>query len=1072
MRVEETRLLFATDLGDEELEELKAFVDELTGLLEKHYLIKWHVEYTDVMGADEEDWLLAQRAFLVLSSKPGPGEAAFLDAVSCAYRASGADGVTAYVAESVVGKRFKALLTNNRSLVEFGGMDDLKFRLFYDICAVADTGGLSAAGVCLEGKVRIAGAVLETVDASGCGVFAGNEEYMRIKEGHDACKASYLAQREQYAEKQADTEYLKEYTETANAYAGAVIALEGKDRCISDIISMTSSLRTRGLLNAGYRIACHYFMKGDILNAYAAAKSSFGDAKADCMHNSYAEGKACKSALQYRLTGLVPDEFYINKRTKPLHAKAEMESALMSMYRHAAEEPRLTDISQICLAQIEAWDNGRHSRRPWLRDEVKKRLDFVKKKGGDNKRFDMYRLSCMLANYYLKTGNMKTCKLYLDKTLALAQELNKEYKGIYDKAVGDTFLTFAAMYTERGKGDEAEEMIFCAADRYKSSLARNPEDKESLDRLAKAYKTLAVRFFANGSVDRAKEYLEKAEDKFADLYKTDRRLALEELYGMYEDFADTAQEAGNDVGEAEDYLLRSLKANKELACLFPSQYKVRVAIVYSLLGALYKQADEYDEAMDYYRSAVAEYKTDLEAIGDCYAPMLAKCYCNMFSNPQSKDMDEALECLTWAKDAFIAAAADDPVFFTKEIAFAWSLIANAQKMKGDTEMAIAAHNEALMFFGRCNDMDEDDKCYIANMAMELSAIGELYDQDKEEDAEKAARAEEFHLKAIGMAYCGEMLDFPDMGDSLEKATSSYTLSLLHPGFTALLGLIYRYMSDKDYEDTEDLANKAADYSDTRPDVAEEDEHVVSQMLAAVENSKRNANEDPDATVFLLGAYHALSVQYESMGMEKEARKYKRKAKRLFNEEYDSRQRDTDDYGPGGSDEYYDNADYSSLAAYFKGENDEALGDDALREILGEELYDMLSSIFAGEEDLPEGGLIEEGEDASNGEELSGPDPDKPGKHGTDDAAYNGANNGANDGANAGADDGANTGADAGADEGAERNAKAYSAEAAEAEADAMAKASYDDILARFISGLDEDPNPDDSGPDGKGGERS
>ncbi len=1190
-------LAFATYLKDEELEDLKAFVHEISALLEKHYGYKLELKFGGLELVDEHALKEADRTFLALSSRPSAKRTAVMEEEVRRYRAAHGDSINSYASGETMGKQFVSLLVHKRSLAGFDCMETLKLLLYYDICAMMDTGGRQICGWCKSGKVDIEGETLETVDASGIAMYAQNGEFMRLKRAYEAAKEDYEELRAQYEEKQADTAYMKRYVSVSGTYYGAGEALRGEEKAMSEILGMTAALRVKGLVNEGYRRALQHFMNGNPEKAFEGRRA-IANAPDESGYVSYKESMACLGALQAKIASILPGEFHIAQGDKMLDAGEEIEKAQSKLDWYAKKQPRLAGLVFMRLAEMAGTDEGGCLGAPWFGSEVKGLLDFVRKLPGDH-RFDQFRFTMLLARHHMEAGNAREGKLYLGRGLELIQNLSKEYEGLYDRIAGDTYLMFSTHYQIRFMGEEAEDMLFCCADRYKNHIARHPDDIEGHHRLAGVYKTLAVRFADRGGLDRAKEYREKAEEKLAEVYKADRNSALADLEDMYESMAESLQpEPGvSDTGEAEECLLSAMKACRELASLAPQKFKPRVGFIYDMLGGLFRRAGEYDEGMDYFRSAVAEYKADAEIFDGVCDPMLAKCYCSMFVEPQSKDLDEAIECLTWARDTFTAAGEKDPQFYTSQVAEAWKVLGCAQKAKGDLEDAVRSHCTAMSFYEFAGRVSGEDVFYIADIAEELSAVGEIYDIGKEDDEERKGLAMEFHLQAIGTAYCGAAEKLDGMDDTLQKVTSSYILSLLHPGFSALISLIYRYMSRKEWEDAESLANKAADYSDTRPDMAEEDEYVISQLLEAAYTCGQRAASGINASLMLVGAYHALDSQYESMGNGKDAKKYRSMARKLYREKLGPGSEadcedggsfeddDWDDY-PGDDDDFSIADLLSNGMDAVRREEEELYGedditDDEIREMLGEDMYARFRKVLDGEEvpdydnpeagesfhagkgfititmpnggghdpsrtkggakrmtngspqgspkgmpqGMPQGAAPEgegEGEEAVSGDladlcRLLGFDPrdleggeageadlddldDLEGikgakgrkaqgsrKAGAGGKARKGNGGTGAAGAKAGSKPDAKAGSKAGSKEGlkadagtaagkaadaAARAADAAAKAAAEREADAKANASYDDILARFINGLDEDPNPDDSGPDGEGGGRS
>ncbi|MCD8293886.1 MAG: hypothetical protein LUE27_01375 [Clostridia bacterium] len=918
-----SKLVFATCLKDEEMEDLRAFLGEITGLIEKHCRFTHDVEFIGLQdiscdGMKEADW-----TFLVMSSRPSRACVSFLAEQAGKYRSADqgfGDRLTSYAADRVIGKQFRARIKDYRSLQGFSSMEDLKLQLYYDICALTDLGGLSTASSCASGKVSIDGEELETVDACAAAVFAGNEEYLQAKAKADNLAGPYEELKAQHEDRKGDSGFLKEYREAFMNWLKADAECKARAGCVSDILCMTSQLRVLGALSDDYRAGYAHFIRGDFVSAYKALERWQGLVLHDLPYARFNEYTAARLYLEIKILPLLPKPLYINGRSLPVDPEREAEYLMNGMYRNVSGDPAIFPLTFFWLVQ-----RSKDSSDKSFRDQVKKQLDSFKKAEGDT-RLPRYRLCMMLANYYLDEYNGRYTKMYLDKALPLIQELSKEYGGIYDMYVGDTYVTYAVHYSRKHMYEEMQDSMFCATDRYKNCLAANPGNRDSCYRLASAYRSLAQNYAAAGEMQYARDYMGKAEDWFEKLYSMDKFTALENIAEMSEQFAEVVKpdEGVQDVGETEDCLLRALKAYKELAFLNPVDYIVHPGIMYDKLGCVFRRAGEYDEGMDYFRSAEAEYRTVIEVLGDIYNPLLAKCYVSMFAEPEARDLSEALEKLQWAADEFGKAAEQDAGFYTPEAAGAWRMLARAKMCGKDIEGAIEAHKRAIELFDKCDETDAES-CYVSDLAAELSDVAELYDKLAEEDETKKDMAERYHLEAIGTAYCGEAVQLPDMGNTMQSVTSSYVFSLLHPGFNAFLALLYRYISNTTGDDSQALAEKAADFSDTSPDMEAEDDHVLSQMLEAMERTRKRARTDPDSILLLLGSYCAVSSQYGSMQNEKEAKKYDRKARKLFNEEFAPREEDWD-YDP---------------------DEDET----DIKDILGEELYTKLMEII---ETLPQG----------------------------------------------------------------------------------------------------------------------
>ncbi|MCD8308048.1 MAG: hypothetical protein LUD51_07485 [Clostridia bacterium] len=926
-----SNLYIAAHVTDEELEDIKGFVKEITGLIDRHYHYETVVNYRDITDIKAMDMCLADWTYVIISSRPLKKDYMCLEDQVRIYRESDGDSITSYVADEVIGKQVRARMKDKRSLEAFTSLDALKLQLYYDICAETELGGLKIASTCYNGRVSICGEQLETVDASGTALYRANEENAKAMDECAEAQKKYEDLRDQYESRKNDAEYLKEYVAADRGRLVARAALESRENVISEVMTMNSALRRAGVISDDYRIGYTLFLQGDCVKAYTALRRCRSRGMSEWRYATYIEFLGAIRYLEMRMLPLMPKPLYLYGSSYPLDADYEARELLARLGSASYGKAKMYPLTYFTLTQLAARSKGRYGGAGWLRDDVKKQLNVLKKAEGDN-RYAMFQLNMMLVNIDLDAENTRTTKLYLDRALALIQDLSREYGGVYDMYVGDTYATYSLHYSYRNMFEEMQDMLFCAADRYKNCVAAEPRVSEAAHRLAKTYRTLSRNYALSGSMEHAREYFEKSADRFEMMYDLDRIVSLQNTAELYEDFAEKVkqEEGGHDVGESEDFLLRALKAYKELASILPGEFLVPPGLMYDKLGSIFRSAGEYDEGMDYFRSAEAEYKKDIAALGDIYNPLLAKCYTSMFAEPQMKDIDEALEKLKWAVDVFGKAAEDDPGFYTPEIAEAWRMLARAQRVHGDTDKAIDSHIKAMTFYDACERVTDNSVCYVSDIACELSDIADLYDKDKATDEYKADRAEEFHLQAIGTAYCGDTVGLPDMGNTLQNVTTSYVLSLLHPGFNALIALLYRYMSNTLGDDTQDLADKVADFSDTRPDMSEEDDYVVSQMLEAAQRCRDKAKENEDANLFLLGAYYALSSQYESMDNEKEAKKYARKAKKLFNDKYAPREEDLenwDEYEPGDGSEL----DSSSL--------------EDIRKALGEDVYDALVRLF-------------------------------------------------------------------------------------------------------------------------------
>ncbi len=948
----QTKLLFATYLKNEELDELKGFMAELTSLIEKHYGFTHCVEYVSLsqVTADRLMSFEQDRTYLFISSCPPKAVSLALKKDVKAYRDAKGDDITSFVADELLGngKQISAKMKRYRSLEGFTSMEALKLQLYYDICVLTDIGGLDVASRCTRGKVEIGGETLASVDTRDIALFAGNPDYSLSRQKAEDGEKAYTELKSRYADCRGDAEYLKEYSEAYRTFSEDEEDRDSSEICISEIMLMNSVLRMGGAITDDYRVGYTMFRNGAFADAFVslarASSYGLGESGAD-----FSKSRAAVMYLKMRLLPLLPDSPQIMVKGKPLEIDKEWDNILLALDGLVEVKHDLFPLLYFILRQkAYLWD-GQYGRTNFYRDDVKKKLDSLKKVHSE-KKFDIYRLTVVLAQYYLETDNLRPAKQYLDRALAIIQDLSKEHNGLYDMIAGDLYVSYGAYYAKKDMMDGVHDMMFSAVDRYKNYLAVFPHNKDACHKLANTYQTLVYDYGYSGRMQYAKDYLEKAGGLFEELYKTDKVTSLENTGEMYLKFAEILKEneGVSNVDEMEDCLLIALKAYKELASIRPDmQYMGYPGVVYDTLGGIFRLAGDYDEGMDYFRSAEAEYRLFIEVCGDNYKPLLARSYINMFAEPQEKDADEAVEKLKWAVEIFADEAAVDPDFYTSVLAETWRCLARAQKIQGDTDGAIESHKEAARFFDECDtNTDDTSACHVADVADELDAVADLYDQDKENDEKKRGLAEQYHLQAIGTAYCGDAAGLPNMEGSLRRVTSSYILSLLHPGLSGLVELLFQYTTgEKTDNDPETLADKVEKYGGNTMDMLEEDHYVVSQMLAAADRCKEQAKTDPDAQLYLLGAYHAISTQYGGMRNaaenEKEAKKYERKAKKLFKDEFAPREEDLgrEDPDDDKANEYYHNADYSELANLYEDELKEALGADlyaALAEFLDKE----------------------------------------------------------------------------------------------------------------------------------------
>ncbi|MCD8287079.1 MAG: hypothetical protein LUD50_07645, partial [Clostridia bacterium] len=708
-----SRFLFVTFFTDNRiLDELKAFTAEISGIIEKHYHFTFDVEFGDMFSfADMKE---AARVFWIISYRYSPKDVASLEDVLADYRDMGEDNFTAYVSDSLIGKSWKRLHKEKRSLEGFASIEDLKLQLYYDFCTYTEIGGMKIAEGCRKGQIKLAEQPLKTLDPSGVAVFS-NPEIKETRETLESQTAKYRELKEQYREKKGETEFFKEYGKAAEDCFETSRKLSRMERQVQDIMDANADFRKWGLQSPMYRVAYALFRQGKFGEAYHAltTKAMYDfDVTGGTGRNWYSECVAATSFLKMKLLQLLPDGYVEPGKKKAPDLMMETASLLENVYWYAKRSPKMYGL--VYMRMTFKRRNKRSMFDISFPEDMKEAISKLKKDKGDT-RFMEFRFRYALSDYYISDEdyrkiNGRSIKSNLDAALKLAQDLSKEYGGLYDMFVGDTYVTYSVYCANKDDIEGMRDMLFASADRYKSAMAANPDDPEPCHRLAESYRTLALSYGREGQLDYCREYFAKSVERYEALKKLDKVTALNCLAELYEDYADIVKPAAaapgavSDVSEPEDILLAAIRCRKELAEMSPFEHQTDVGVIYDTLGSLFSEAGMYDEGMDYYRSAAEEYKMCARAFGEKFQPLLAKCYCNMFMAPQAKDVDEAIRCLMWAVTCFDEAQKKDPSFFLPELANAWRCLAHAQLMAGRYEDAISSHIAAIDKYTQADDV--------------------------------------------------------------------------------------------------------------------------------------------------------------------------------------------------------------------------------------------------------------------------------------------------------------------------------------------------------------------------------
>ncbi len=935
----ESKFVFAVNTTDEELEGLKAFTAEISGIIQKHYHFTHHTEFVSFGELTAEMLDTAARTFVIMSGKPAKGDAelAHLQETVQAYRERNGDAITSYVADNIIGKSWRRKYDMLRSLEGFTDFEELKLQLYYDFCTYTETGGYKIAQGPRGGKVKLAQEELRTIDVSDIEIFK-NPDIVHAKEMLEKHAADYRELKGLYAGRMANPEGFRQFEEKAESCSVMARKLDRYERQVSDIMDATADFKKWGILGPVYRVAYMYFRQGKFGEAYHALRTKsliapdYGYAKNAGIN--IREYYAAVSVLKAKMLQIIPDGYVEPGKKKPVNVYDETVNALEDMYWDVEKIPRLYGLVHMYLSFLRRHRDSVFDNR--YRYCMQKAVDKLKKAKGDF-RYLEFRFRYDLLDYYLagedyNEPSSRTIKAHLDHALSLAQELSKDYDGLYDMSVGDIYVTYSVYYANKGDMESMRDMLFCSADRYKNAIAANPLDAEPAHRLAETYRTLAICYSKLDEPDYAREYFGKCIERYEAVVPLDRVHALHDLADVYEEFANAVRPEDNplgqqDVGETEDLLLKALECRKELAAMRPHEFEPEIGLTYDALASLFRANGYYDEGMDYYRSAAAEYKLCGDVFESKYKTLLAKCYSSMYMAPEPKDLDEALQRLMWAVECFQNAAEGDPAFFNPELALAWRHLADVQAQQGNDEDAIHSHLKSLETFMDADDFTDDpEDCFVDEEAKEFSSIAVLYDKRKDEDENAAVLAERYHLQAIGTAYCGNA-GITDMEDTLKMVANTYILSVMHPGFNALIALLYHYVSNTTPSNLEDIADKVSDFSASGTDVMSEEERAAEHLLGVADKYEAASELDDDESLLLLGAYYALYRQYDTMNRDKEAEKFRLKAQQLYEMQF----------APGDEDwdEDYD-FDYSGDEP----EEDLAM----LRKVFGPELFEKYMNI--------------------------------------------------------------------------------------------------------------------------------
>lgn len=190
-----------------------------------------------------------------------------------------------------------------------------------------------------------------------------------------------------------------------------------------------------------------------------------------------------------------------------------------------------------------------------------------------------------------KTWNLclKKCEVALKKN-----DLSNNYRSVYNKLFGYTYINLAMVRFMLGKVDEA----FILNNKSISILIKINDEQG----IGNAYSNMSQFYYNTGSMDSAVYYAEKS----LKLFKKIKSLALTSIVlnnlGLFYDMK-------GEYSKALDYYHESLKIQEQI------KDKRGIAYVYHNIGGIYKSQNELDKALEYYEKSLKLRKENNDQFG-------------------------------------------------------------------------------------------------------------------------------------------------------------------------------------------------------------------------------------------------------------------------------------------------------------------------------------------------------------------------------------------------------------------------------------------------------------------------